>query len=98
VALVYETNGDVDVKGLSSVRSANGKEVEMLVLSRKVSQQIMIGSNISITIVKIDRNHARIGIEAPDGVTILRGELMSNWRASRDLAESRSKRMHAKAV
>jgi len=47
----------------------------MLVLSRKLSQQVMIGTDISITIVRIDRNQVRIGISAPPGVTILRQEL-----------------------
>lgn len=51
----------------------------MLVLSRKLSQQIVIGSDIRITVVKIDRNQVRIGIEAPDDVAILRGELIANY-------------------
>ena len=34
----------------------------MLVLSRKLSQQVIIGSDVSITIVRIDRNQVRIGI------------------------------------
>jgi carbon storage regulator CsrA len=47
----------------------------MLVLSRKLSQQIMIGQDIRITVLKIDRNQVRIGIEAPRDVCILRKEL-----------------------
>jgi carbon storage regulator len=47
----------------------------MLVLSRKVSQQVMIGTDIRITIVRIERNQVRLGIQAPTGVTILRDEL-----------------------
>jgi carbon storage regulator len=47
----------------------------MLVLSRKSSQQIMIGPDIQITIVKIDRNQVRIGIQAPADIPILRQEL-----------------------
>jgi carbon storage regulator len=47
----------------------------MLVLSRKSSQQIMIGSDISITVVKIEGNQVRLGIQAPAPVTILRAEL-----------------------
>jgi carbon storage regulator len=47
----------------------------MLVLSRKSSQQIMIGADIQVTIVKIDRNQVRIGIQAPAGIPILRQEL-----------------------
>lgn len=49
----------------------------MLVLSRKPSQQVIIGSDVSITIVRIDRNHVRIGITAPPGVQILRQELVA---------------------
>jgi len=48
----------------------------MLVLTRKLSQQIMIGSDITITVVKIEGNHVRLGIEAPRGVSILREELV----------------------
>ncbi len=51
----------------------------MLVLSRKLSQQILIGSDIKITVVKIERNQVRIGIEAPDEVSILRAELFDSF-------------------
>ncbi len=47
----------------------------MLVLSRKPMQSIMIGSDIRVTIVKVDRNQVRIGVEAPRDLTILRDEL-----------------------
>ena len=36
----------------------------------------MIGPDIKITIVKVERNQVRIGIEAPRDVTILRDELI----------------------
>lgn len=48
----------------------------MLVLSRKREDRILIGDDIRITIVKIDRNHVRIGIEAPGSTPILREELL----------------------
>ena len=50
----------------------------MLVLSRKLSQQILVGSDIVITVVKIERNQVRLGIQAPQGIAILRHELTRN--------------------
>ena len=47
----------------------------MLVLARKCSESILIGGNIKITVVRIDSNSVRIGIEAPPNVVILREEL-----------------------
>jgi carbon storage regulator len=53
----------------------------MLVLSRKPLQSIMIGTDIRITIVKVERNQVRIGIEAPRDVSILRDELVETGDA-----------------
>ncbi len=47
----------------------------MLVLSRKLGEKIVIGDNIVVTIVKIDRNQIRIGIEAPGEVPVYREEI-----------------------
>lgn len=47
----------------------------MLVLSRKTSERILIGDDISITIVRIGPNSVRIGIEAPKSMNIVREEL-----------------------
>ena len=52
----------------------------MLVLSRKVNEKVMIGNDITITIVKIDRNQVRIGIEAPGHVPVYREEILpASW-------------------
>jgi carbon storage regulator len=48
----------------------------MLVLSRKLGEKIIIGDNISITVVDIDRGKIRLGIEAPRDVPIFRQELL----------------------
>lgn len=47
----------------------------MLVLSRKVNEQILIGDSIRMTVVSIRGNQVRIGFEAPHEVAILREEL-----------------------
>jgi carbon storage regulator len=49
----------------------------MLVLGRKVSERIVIGRDICITVTMIRGDLVRIGIEAPRQVTILREELVA---------------------
>lgn len=49
----------------------------MLVLSRKVGEQILIGDSITVTVVRVNPNDVRIGIEAPADVEILRTELIA---------------------
>jgi carbon storage regulator len=48
----------------------------MLVLSRKLGEKIVIGDGIVLTVLKVDGGRVRIGIEAPENVSILRGELI----------------------
>lgn len=47
----------------------------MLVLSRRLGQRFQIGEDVRITIVKVDRNSVRIGIEAPSDVLVRREEI-----------------------
>ena len=47
----------------------------MLVLTRKADEQILIGDDIKITLVRVRGNSVRIGIDAPRQVRIVRGEL-----------------------
>jgi carbon storage regulator len=50
----------------------------MLVLKRKLRESIQIGDNIKITLTDVDgRGYARIGIEAPKDVRIMRTELLT---------------------
>jgi carbon storage regulator len=48
----------------------------MLVLSRRVGEQLLIGESIVVTVVRISPHEVRIGIEAPADVEIVRSELM----------------------
>lgn len=47
----------------------------MLVLSRKPGEQVVIGSGITVTVLDVVGGRIRLGVEAPDDVRILRGEL-----------------------
>ena len=47
----------------------------MLVLSRKPGERILIGDNVTVTIVRIGPNNVRLGFEAPRELNIVREEL-----------------------
>ncbi len=47
----------------------------MLVLGRKLGESIRIGDGIEITIVGVQGNRVRLGIQAPEDVRVLRSEL-----------------------
>jgi carbon storage regulator len=58
----------------------------MLVLSRKPSQKLHIGHNITVTVLGVRGGVVKLGIEAPGDVHILRGELAS-WYAEQEAQE-----------
>ena len=49
----------------------------MLVLTRKVGERIQLGDNITVTLVKINGNVVRLGIDAPPEMAVVRQELAS---------------------
>jgi carbon storage regulator len=49
----------------------------MLVLTRKPAEMIQIGDNIVIKVIKTAKGTVKIGIEAPDNVRVIRGELLN---------------------
>jgi carbon storage regulator len=51
----------------------------MLVLSRKVGQRVLLGNQVSITVVKISNGGVRIGIDAPPELPIVREELLDRF-------------------
>lgn len=55
----------------------------MLVLSRKIGEKIHIGDDIVIFVTRIGRDVVRIGIQAPKGVRVLRGELKEKIEAEK---------------
>ena len=48
----------------------------MLVLTRRVGEEVVIGDHIRITLVATHGQQVRLGITAPNAVSILRNELV----------------------
>ena len=47
----------------------------MLVLSRKPKESIVINGNITVSVLRVDNDNVRIGIEAPKTVPVMRKEI-----------------------
>lgn len=60
----------------------------MLVLSRKLGEQIVLGDEIVITIVEIRGDKVRLGIEAPVNVSVHRREVYEAIMRSRDASSA----------
>lgn len=54
----------------------------MLVLNRKNGEEIRIGKDIVLKIISASDGNVKLGIEAPQQIAILRGELFENVRDS----------------
>ncbi|WP_337173901.1 carbon storage regulator [Paludisphaera sp.] len=59
----------------------------MLVLSRKPMQSLVIDQEIKITVIRVEGNQVRLGIEAPGHVRILRGELVDESEPTTEYSE-----------
>jgi len=53
----------------------------MLILTRKVDEKIVIGDDISVSVVEIRGDQVRIGVEAPKTVKVFRKEVFDAIKA-----------------
>jgi carbon storage regulator len=58
----------------------------MLILSRKINEKIMIGEDISVSIIEIRGDQVRIGVDAPKVVKVFRQEVFDAIRAENKAA------------
>ena len=56
----------------------------MLVLNRAVGEKIVIGKDITLTVLSIDKGRGRLGLVAPLEISIMRRELCENPKSEAD--------------
>jgi carbon storage regulator len=62
----------------------------MLVLSRRVGESVVVGDDITITILEVRGDVVRVGIDAPRSVSVHRAELLTELAASNQESASPS--------
>ncbi|MEQ4765161.1 carbon storage regulator CsrA [Providencia rettgeri] len=60
----------------------------MLILTRRVSEEVMIGDDIKIKILGVKGNQVRIGVAAPEDVSVHREEIYQRVLAERNNASA----------
>lgn len=66
------------------------KEDIMLILTRKLNDEIIIDGNIVVKVIGISENQIKIGVTAPKEVNILRGEIYQKIKEETQTASKRS--------
>ncbi|MFW0081727.1 MAG: carbon storage regulator CsrA, partial [Coxiella endosymbiont of Haemaphysalis japonica] len=62
----------------------------MLILTRRISESVIIGDSVKVTVLGVKGNQIRIGIEAPKDVSIHREEIYERIQKEK-LAKSQDK-------
>lgn len=58
----------------------------MLILTRRISESLMIGDEVKITVLGVKGNQVRIGIEAPKDVPVHREEIFRRIQIEQEMS------------
>ena len=61
----------------------------MLILTRRVGETVMIGADVTVTVLGVKGNQVRVGINAPKNVAVHREEIFERIKREQDQNASR---------
>ena len=53
---------------------------DVLILTRRVGEKVMIGDDVSVTVLRVKGNQVRLGVEAPKSVSVQREEIFNRMK------------------
>ena len=56
----------------------------MLIVTRRIGERIMIGSDVTVTVLGVKGNQVRLGVDAPKSVPVHREEIFERIKHERD--------------
>jgi carbon storage regulator len=62
----------------------NGDGMSWLILTRKIGEKLMIGDDVTLTVLGISGNQVRVGVEAPKSVAVDREEIWLRKQESKN--------------
>jgi carbon storage regulator len=65
-----------------------GKEQKMLILTRRVGETLMVGDDVTVTVLGVKGNQVRIGVNAPKDVSVHREEIYQRIQKEKSEAQN----------
>ena len=59
----------------------------MLILTRRVGESLMVGDDVTVTVLGVKGNQIRIGIDAPQDVSVHREEIYERIQLEKEESE-----------